>query len=187
MSRTYLVERKYSSHRAGVTLVELLVVLAVMGLVAAGISSILVTTWKSHDTIIGQNEMQKWAQRTVDAVVDDLRGYSEIQAGDATQVTAVLKDEDEAVVRTTTFYLQGDELLRDCYESSTGQTITGECICGDVSALTFDYYQYLPASNSWQSPPLDLADTESLRVSVTIASGNNQATETSWVKFRNKI
>jgi type II secretory pathway pseudopilin PulG len=169
-----------------VTLIEILVAVMVLGLVAAGISRMLASSWQSQETLTSQNEMQKRAQRAVDAMIDSLRGYSEIQLGEPARVTAALRDKHGVLLRTITYYLQEGELLRDRYESSSGETITGEIICGDVSSLMFDYYRYIPVSNSWESPPLDLTDTESVKVSVTIASGKNHATETSWVKFRNR-
>ena len=169
----------------GMTLIEVMIVLMLLTIVVAGISAVLASARQSHETITGQNEVQKRAQYAVDTIVDSLRGCSEIQIGEADRLTAALKDKNGATIRTLTYYLQEGDLRRDRYEAATGQTVTGERICGNVSSLGFNYYCYLLASNSLQPPPSPI-DTESFLISVTVASGKDHATETSWVKLRNK-
>jgi prepilin-type N-terminal cleavage/methylation domain-containing protein len=161
------------------TLIELMVVLMILGLIAAGISTLLASSWQSEADIQGQNEAQKWAQRGADAVVDGLRAASGVQTGLTDSVTATFADGS-----TVTYYLQSAELRRDHYNASSGQTTTGEVICRNVSGLAFAYYTCV--AGSWV-PAAAASLAQSLRVSVTIASGKDRATQTSLVKFRNRF
>jgi len=163
----------------GMTLVELLVVLLVLLLVAAGISRLLASAWDSQQAISGQNECQKRAQRAVDTVVDSLRGASGVQSGDGARITATLPSGN-----TMSYYLHLQELRRDRYDNASGQTTVGEIICDHVSNLSFGYYHR--AGNLWvlaASPTLG----QSVLVSVTVALEQDHATETSLVRFRNQV
>ena len=188
MKGNKLLRAQYSK---GLTLIEILVVLMIMGVIVAGISATLATSRQSQVTITDQNEAQKWAQRAVDAIVDGLRSFTEVQTGQANSVLATQRAKDGTLVRTAKYYVQNGRLLRDRYEAATGQTTTGEWICGNdnvqISNLSFNYYLYPQFSNTPQkiNPPAGTS-VQSMAASVTIAYGTYQATETSWVKFRNK-
>jgi len=163
----------------GLTLIEVLITLVILLLVAAGISRLLASSWESQLSITGQNEAQKWAQRAVDTVVDSLRGASSVTAGEPARVTASFTNDN-----TITYYLHQGELRRDRYDHTTGQTTSGEVVCRGVSGLTLRYYVRAGDSLVEAASPL-LA--QSLRVSATVRSGKGQATETSLVRFRNKL
>jgi len=171
----------------GMTVIEVMMSLFILGLVAAGISAMLASARQGQDVVTGQNETQKWAQRAIDAIVDTLRGFSEVQTGNRESVVIAQKTKDGVLIRIVRYYVQSGELLRDRWEASTGQNTTGERVCGNVSNLEFHYYQHSPYSDFLIELPVPAgAQTQSLRASVTIASGKNYATETSLVKFRNK-
>jgi len=165
--------------RRGLTLIELLVVLVVLLLVTASISRLLASAWDSQQAITGQNESQKRAQRAVDTVVDSLRGASAVQSGDGARIAAVFPSGN-----VTTYYLSLHEIRRDRYDHASGQTTTGETICNDVSNLNFGYHRR--TGNLWVPAPSP-ALSESVLVSVTVTLGQDHATETSLVWFRNHL
>jgi len=173
------------------TLIEILVVILIMGVVAAGISATLATSRQSQVTIADQNEAQKWAQRAMDAVVDSMRGFSKVSSGQPNWVTVEQwkwnADHTQIIhTATATYYLQDEKL----WQSVTDQAANGALLCGSnslrISNLSFQYYEHA----SDYSPTLTVtgnpANAESLFISITVNLGNYQATETSWVKFRNK-
>jgi prepilin-type N-terminal cleavage/methylation domain-containing protein len=164
---------------AGVTLVELLVVLLIVSLIAAGAAQLLAASWQSQDTVTGQNEVQKRAQEATDRVVDKLRGAAGVQFGDPSQVTCSFADGS-----TLTYYLEGGELRRDAYDAATGGTVVGDVVCRGVTHLAFGYYRR--DGIAWvEAASASLAD--SLLVSVTASEWKYEATQTSLVKFRNKV
>jgi prepilin-type N-terminal cleavage/methylation domain-containing protein len=164
--------------QAGVTLVELLVVLLIVSLVAAGAAQLLAASWNSQETVTGQNEVQRRAQQATDTVVDSLRGAAGVQFGDPSQVTCFFADGS-----TLTHYLADGELRRDSYDAATGVTTVGDVVCRDVTGLAFGYYRR--EGIAWvEAVSASLAD--SLLVSVTASEWKYEATQTSLVKFRNK-
>ena len=171
------------------TLAEVLVAMVILSLVVAGISATLAISWRNQETLQSQNEMQKRAQQAMDAIVDGMRRFSVVQTGQASSVTLAQLNKDGNTLRTLRCYLQNGQVKRDRYEVATGQTVTGEVLCRSVSALSFTYCRlhfvnYLP-----KIEPILLSesiqDTQSLRVSVTLTSGKQHASETSLVKLRN--
>jgi prepilin-type N-terminal cleavage/methylation domain-containing protein len=161
----------------GMTLIEVLTALLILSLVTGALSKLLMSAWESQDTLTGQNLMQKHAQQAADAVVDRLRGASEITAGNATQVAAAYKSGG-----SVTYYLQDGALMCDSRPSASGQTTTN-VICRDVSNLGFAYY--VRSGATWATPATAVL-AESVKVSVTVASGKDKATESSVVDLRNK-
>jgi hypothetical protein len=157
--------------------------MVVLGLVAAGISRLLASSWESELTITDQNEAQKWAQRAADTVIDSLRGSSGVMTGDATSVKAGFSA-GGSTTHSLTYYLTNGELRRVRRNEVTGQADPSEVVCRNVSGLAFSYY--LRSGNTW-GPAASPSLAQSLRVSVTVGSGKGQATETSLVQFRNKI
>jgi Tfp pilus assembly protein FimT len=164
---------------AGLSLMEMLVVLLVVMLVAAGAYQSLASAWDSQQTITGQNEAQRRAQRATDSIVDRIRGAVGVQYGDGDQVTCLFGDGS-----TLAFYRVGSELRRDRYDGSTGSTYTGEVVCRDVVSLSFSYYSR--SDNVLIDAPL-ASLAESLEVSVRVSEWKYGATQTSIVKFRNKM
>lgn len=150
----------------------------VMLLITGAISALLASARQSQDAISGQNLMQKYAQRSVDTVVDRLRGASEIISGDSAHVTAAFANGD-----TISYYLQSGMLKRDYYWSATGQTTSGEVISDQAAGLDFGYYVRL--GNGW-TPAATAVLAQAVKVSVTMAMDKNRATEASVVKLRNK-
>ena len=163
--------------RRGITFVELMVVVMIMGLIAAGISRVLTSSWQSEAAIRGQNLVQKAAQQAADEVMDGLRGASEIVSGGATEVVAAFPNEN-----TVRYYLDGGALKCDRYTKSTNTTTT-ETICDRVSALSFAYFVRV---GSGLAPASTAVLAQAVRVSVTVSSGLDRATESSLVKLRNK-
>lgn len=164
--------------QAGITLIELFVVLLIMLMIAGGISRLLLSSWQSQDTITTQNEMQRRAQKAADEVVDRLRGATEITAGDSTSVTALYGNDD-----SVTYYLQNGALMRDRHSQATGVTTTDN-ICSSVSALDLGY---LVRSGSGWATAATAVLAQSVKISVTLTSGSDRATESSVVKLRNKV
>ena len=165
--------------QAGVTLVELLVVLLIVSLVVAGAAQLLGASWDSQQTVTGQNEVQRRAQQATDTVVDSLRGAAGVQFGEPSRVTCFFADG-----RTLTYYLEDGELRRDSYDAATGATVVGDVVCRDVTDLAFGYYRR--DGIAWvEAVSASLAD--SLLVSVTPSEWKYEATQTSLVKFRNKV
>ncbi len=158
-------------------MIELLVALAIMLLVAAGISRLLVSSWGSEHTIVNQNDVQQQAAAATDAIVDSLRGASEVQSGTAAELTAEFPSGS-----TVRYYLVGSELRRDRFNAGTGTTTNGEVICriGDSLQLA-----YIRRQGNTLVAALPTA-AESVTVSVRVAQEGYRATETSVVKLRNK-
>ena len=159
------------------TLVEVLVALAIMLLVAAGISRMLVSSWDSQHTIVNQNDVQQQATAATDTIVDHLRGASEVQSGSAAELTAEFPSGS-----TVRYYLVGAELRRDRFNSSTGVTTSGEVICRIGDALQLGYVRRQGNTLVAAAP----SEAESVTVSVRVAQEGYRATETSVVKLRNK-
>jgi hypothetical protein len=159
--------------------VEVLVASLVLLLLLAGGAQLLAGSWQSQETVTGQNEVQKRAQQAADAVIDPLRGAAGVQYGEPSRVTCFFANDN-----TTTYYLADGELRRDTYDAGTGTTVLGYVVCRDVTDLSFGYYRR--AGSVWaEAASASLA--ESLLVSVTVSEEKYQATQTSLVKFRNKV
>lgn len=165
--------------QAGVTLVELFVVLLIVTLVAVGAAQLLSASWDSQQTVTGQNEVQRRAQQATDAVVDSLRGAAGVQFGEPSQVTCFFADES-----TLTYYLEEGELRRDSYDAATGGSVVGDVVCRDVTDLAFGYYRR--DGIAWV-PAVSASLADSVLVSVTASEWKYEATQTSLVKFRNKV
>jgi Tfp pilus assembly protein FimT len=164
--------------QAGVTLVELFIVLLIVSLVAAGAAQLLGASWDSQQTVTGQNEVQRRAQLATDTVVDSLRGAAGVQFGEPSQATCFFADGN-----TLTYYLADGELRRDTYDAATGGSVVGDVVCRDVTHLAFGYYRR--EGIAWVEA-VSASLSESLLVSVTASEWKYEATQTSLVKFRNK-
>jgi prepilin-type N-terminal cleavage/methylation domain-containing protein len=180
MNRSSRLPLSSDAHRrqAGVTLIELFVVLLIVSLVAVGAAQLLGASWDSQQTVTGQNEVQRRAQEATDEVVDELRGAAGVQFGEPSRVTCFFTDGS-----TLTYYLQDGELRMDAYDAGTGGTVVGDVVCRDVTSLAFSYYRR--DGITWvEAASASLA--ESLLVSLTASEWKFEATQTSLVKFRNK-
>ncbi len=178
MDRTRSRGVSYSSApRAGVTLVEMLVVIIIISLVVAGVSRMMSSSWASRGATEDQNNVQKEAAAATDTIVDHLRGASEVLTGTAAELTARFADGS-----TVRYYRVGSQVRRDRYNGTTGVTTTGEVICRVADALQLSYARRYNNVLVVAAP----AAAESVVVSVRTAEEGYQATETSVVRLRNK-
>ena len=230
LSTNHLRLNRTRSYRAGLTLIEVLVALLILGIIAAGISKVMAGSWQSKQTVDLQNEAQNRAQLAIDEIVDGIlsdlsgthpgdpsdygmRGCAGIESGDRHSVTVLFNNSNGAKTHSVTFRLStasevingetltGRELIRE--RQDVGSSAVKEVLYHDVENLEFTYGRvefpepsYAPVVQEYQTIAGIESTIKSFRASITIdiiwnpgaaQEEHYRATETSWVKFRNKF
>jgi hypothetical protein len=152
-----------------------LIALSILLLAMGALGRVLTSGYTSSATISDQNRLQQAAQQATDAIMDKLRGATAFTSGDAGSVTALLQNGD-----TVRYRRQRDMLWCD---TTAGTTQTHEPLSREVLAFSVAFYS--TRGSQWEVAPAPAA-ASAVRVSVTVGSGLERATQTSAVKLRNK-
>lgn len=130
--------RQLQAKRAGFTLVEIMIVVAIIALLAAiAVPGFLRARKRSQATKI-LNDL-----RMIDAAVDQ---YA-IETGRKTGDTAAIADWTNYVKKDTTLYLTGNDLFGDAYGAQTVDTLPG------VPASAWDSLSDVAPTEFWSPYP----------------------------------
>ncbi len=159
------------------TLVELLIVTAMMGIVTGSIYGIFVSSNRSYRTQDKVVEVQQNVRVGIDFMARDIRvaGFDPQGTADAgiEEATATklrftadmnrVSGIEEAARERITYEYDGADLLQYLYEG-TGSA-TSETLIDDVSALTFTYLDFV--GNDLGNPVANLAAIRTVLISLT--------------------
>jgi Tfp pilus assembly protein PilV len=155
---------KRVNRKAGMTLLELIVVSFILMLSGLALLGFIRTTYNAQDTISGQNSADTNARQVLDVLADNIRnaqwfdpydpgcqagcgsGYkTAVIAGTATSITVYNFDPATGITdgtRYTQFSLSGTNLQKSVNGGAATTILSG------VQSLTLDYYR----SNSYVTP-----------------------------------
>lgn len=122
----------------GFTLVELVIAVAIVGLVLSGTLIALQQGENAYQFGSGRVEVQQSARMAVDRMIRDLRTGSTVTTSTATSVTFQYIDDTGATV-TVAYSLTGANLQRNQISPAPG-VAQPETLIGNVSAFSLTYY-----------------------------------------------
>ena len=167
----------------GFTLTELLVVMAVLGIILAGVFAIQQEGTQSYLMGASRVEVQQNARTTLELMVRDFRSAQSVTTlGGASDVTFV--DQNGATVR---YQLVGTTLNRNI-----NGTVTA--LVGGVQSLTLTYYSAFDGSTNTGTVTATPGSVKVIRIAIVTGSergagsgtaGDQHATMESTVRLRN--
>jgi prepilin-type N-terminal cleavage/methylation domain-containing protein len=166
----------------GFTLVELLVAMALLGLILAGVFTLQHQGIQSYLTGASRVEVQQNARTALELMVREFRSAQSVTAvGGAADVTFV-----DQTVATIRYQLSGTTLNRSINGVPTP-------LVGGVQRLTFTYLTFNPATKNWDET-LVPGNVQVIRIQIVTGTergaspgspGDQRATVESTVKLRN--
>lgn len=173
----------------GFTLVELLVAMALLGLILAGVFTLQHQGIQSYLTGASRVEVQQNARTALELMVQELRSAQSVSAvggaGDVTFVTSV--GQPPPALATIRYQLSGTTLNRSINGVPTP-------LVGGVQALTFTYYSAFDAATNTGTVTALPDSVRVIRIQIVTGTergaspgspGDQRATVESTVKLRN--
>ena len=156
------------SNERGFTLAELMVAMAVMALLLAGIFVTLREGQSSYQYGAGRAEVQQNARVALDRILRELRTASAIITATATDLKFTYLDETSTSI-TVEYTLSGTPSAGSSVQlqrNQTGAANQPEVLIGGVNGLTFTYYDFNNAVTT------TAANVRSVDVQITTVSEN---------------
>jgi type II secretory pathway pseudopilin PulG len=167
----------YRSSRRGMTLIETLVVLLMMGFIGTGIFQLIRAGYDSQYTILGQNASASNARAAVDQIVDEMRGATAVTSAAASDITFTHANGTIRYWRNS-----ADNTIR---RTVGGAPAGGNIVMLGASGLTFLYWSY---TTSWasSSTPSDVTKVGAVDITITGTSNGVSRQVSGSVQIRQK-
>lgn len=151
-------------HQRGVTLIEIIIVIVIVGIIAAGSSELLLQGFRSY--ALGRDTVKvEWQGRVaLETMARDLRSIrskNDISVANSAQITFVDVDG-----KTINYDVGGGQLLRDVSGQSNNQVVAD-----GVQSLAFTYY----SKDALLTFPISAQNRQTIRyivVALSIKSGS---------------
>ena len=146
---------KYNSRRAGVTLIELMMVTIILFIGGLVLFEFVKSTYGAQDTISGQNSADATARQVIDTLADELRNSQWFNPYDALCQagcgSGTAEDVTAGTATSITFYrnsLYGNQSIQYSLSGTNLQKsvdgATAVTVLTGVQSLTFTYYSHSP-------------------------------------------
>lgn len=197
---------------SGVTLIELLIAIAVIGIVMQGFTLLFIRTWNTNRFILEMGLASAMAQRANNKLIIDLRGIQQSDHGafpiveaTSSSLTIYSDIEDDGVVERVRYYLDqaSDQLRVGITNPTTTQPVTyptgdqetrvlARYVVNSTTEPVFYYYNDDYPGDTTNNPltlPTSLANIQLVKIRLLInidpnRAPNNISTE-SFVDLRN--